>query len=154
MSHQKKWNTQIRNVIITTEKCNRRKVSNSVLLLSRRTCEIGLSSDHTWSQVNDIRRCAAHCTALHMSCCTLTCHNNTVRVEHCFWMLLPDRCADYYNWWLCYVVACDELTVWWDVCVTSWLVTSWPCDDVTMWGNYLVTSWLVTVWSKSQIPSR
>jgi len=35
------------------------------------------------------------------------------RPWHCFWVL-PDRRADKKNndWWLCYVLACDELTVW------------------------------------------
>ena len=25
--------------------------------------------------------------------------------------------------------------MWWDVCVTSWPVTSWPCDDMTAWRD-------------------
>ena len=41
--------------------------------------EVVLSSDHTWSRVDDIRRCTAI--------------NYAVRVEHCFWMV-PDRHAD------------------------------------------------------------
>jgi len=28
---------------------------------------------------------------------------------------------------------CHELTVWWDACVTSWSVMSWPCDELTVW---------------------
>jgi len=49
---------------------------------------------------------------LRMSCCMLACRNYALRVEHCFWVLL-DRRADkkIYDWWLCYVLACDELTV-------------------------------------------
>ena len=40
-------------------------------------------------------------------------------------------CPKNYDWWLCYVFACDELTVWRDAFVTSWPVTSWPCDELT-----------------------
>jgi len=56
-----------------------------------------------------------------MSCCMLPCHNYTVRFEHCFWVL-PDRRADKknYNWWLCYVLACDKSTV-----------TRRVCDELT-----------------------
>jgi len=99
----------------------------------------------TWSHINDIRRCAAvkitvvtnhpcydtvtlnpnnkpNCTALHMSCCMLACRNYVVRVEHCLIRALPDRRADkkFDDWWLSYVLACDELTVWRDACVTRW----------------------------------
>ena len=59
---------------------------------------------------------------------------------------------DWY-WWFCYVLPCDELTVWWDVSVTSWPVTSWPCDDMTVWRDDPVTSWLVAsiVFSPGQV---
>jgi len=43
--------------------------------------------------------------------CMFARHNYAIRIEHCLWAL-PDRGADKkYDWWLCYVLACDELTV-------------------------------------------
>jgi len=50
--------------------------------------------------------------ALPVSCCMLACRNYAVRFEHRFWVLL-DRRADKknYDWWLCYVLAYDELLV-------------------------------------------
>jgi len=49
---------------------------------------------------------------LRMSCCMLACRKCAVRVEHCFRVLSDWRAAEKnYDWWLCYVLACDELTV-------------------------------------------
>ena len=48
--------------------------------------------------------------------CMFACHNYAIRIEHCLWAL-PDRGADKkYDWWLCYVLACDKLTVMRRVC--------------------------------------
>jgi len=41
------------------------------------------------------------------------------------------QCSSNNDWLLCSVFTYDELTVWWDACVTSWPVTSWPCDEFT-----------------------
>jgi len=49
---------------------------------------------------------------MHMSY-MLACHNYAIHVEHCFIWVLPHRRADknFYDWWFCHVLACDELTV-------------------------------------------
>jgi len=61
--------------------------------------------------------------ALRTSCCMLAGRNYAIRIERCFWVP-PDRHAykNIYDWWLCYVNACDELTA-----------TRRMCDELTVW---------------------
>jgi len=60
----------------------------------------------------------------------LACRNYAIRVEHCFWVL-PHWHADkkIYDCWLCYVLACDEMTVTRRVCDK---LTSNECDKMNV----------------------
>jgi len=64
------------------------------------------SCDHILTVSDAASLTAWHCVCLVVHWLVLL---TPSRVEQCFWML-RDRHADNYDWWLCYVLACDKLT--------------------------------------------